>query len=138
MDKRQKSDHYIVRRFSPNSDGKDIGIVEDEDYAIAVGKRTYSTESGIKPKSQLIQKDNVKMTPDKDAKKMKKKDGRKLLKLLKMLRAELTEKKSNKLDLFDNMEKLFEKFANRRKSSLLSDASSGKASEGEINSKITF
>ena len=139
MNKKQKSDKGLVRQFKKSSskDNKDlIGIIEDEDYAIAIGKKHDSNESGSKPKEQteLIEKDkdNIRLIVGKsNAKKIKGKDGKKLNKLLKILREELTEKRSNKLHIYDNLEKLFKKLYSRKRSK--STGSSSKLSDSILS-----
>lgn len=119
MDKRQKSDHQLVRRSRSNSAEKKIGIVEDEDYAIAIGRRssTGSSGSALERKASSIQlvendkeKDNVKVVfPDQTSYKLDKEESKKLMKLLKILKKELKVKQSTKLHIYDKLENLFRK-----------------------------
>ena len=60
MDKRQKSDHELVRRARANSNDekKAIGIVEDEDFAIATGRKN-STGSGSAVDRNSLARSNI-------------------------------------------------------------------------------
>lgn len=137
MEKRQKSDESLIRkrRRERSIENSSLSIVEDEDMSIEIGKK--SNESGTRlankrkssAKSEKIKEQNEAANADKDSK-SEKRDSRKILKIVKILKQESAAKKSPKLYLYDGLERLFKKFAKKRK--LKRGLDDDQKSEGKI------